>query len=95
MDLQFLASFKETLFLLCPRGEAVVHIFKSRGGLLPVLICWPHRCLLGPYETTAEMESDLQGFRRFLPTSQVGYYAGKSIAYVVYCFHKITSSKTD
>ena len=34
---------------------------------------------------------DLRAFR-VLPTSQVGYHAGKPIVSVVYCFYKITLS---
>ena len=39
--------------------------------------------------------SDLQlSFSRVLRTSQVGYHAGKATESVVYCFYKITLSKT-
>ena len=34
-------------------------------------------------------------FSRGLPTSQVGYHAGNPIASVVYCFYKITFSRTE
>ena len=33
-------------------------------------------------------------FSNVLPTSQVGYHANKPIESVVYCFYKITLSKT-
>ena len=34
-------------------------------------------------------------FSSVLPTSQVGYHAGKPIESVVYCFYKITSDKME
>ena len=34
-------------------------------------------------------------FSRVLPTSQVGYHVGNPIASVVYCFYKITFSRTE
>ena len=49
----------------------------------------PEKCFL----TTSRGRSNLQIFRGFYQTSQVGYYPYKPIKSVVYCFKKKTSNK--
>ena len=57
------------------------HTFYGFRGVITHEGCW---------ENTRKCTS----FLSVLPTSQVGYYTGKPIESVVYCFYEITLSKT-
>ena len=72
--------------------EAIDHTFYGFTGVMNHLGCWENT--RKACKSRAEKASDLQAFRSsVLPTSQVGFHAGKPIESVVYCFYKMTVRK--
>ena len=72
--------------------KAIDHTFYGFTGVITNAVCWETSRKAG--KSRAEGEG-FTSFSSVLPTSQMGYHAGKPIERVVYCFYKISLSKTE
>ena len=107
MACYWLSSLSEESFLPDKVREMTKHSNPAFFLIMIALSNWPHFLwvyrrnnplgMLGKHEKVCKSRAKSEWFTSFsnvLPTSQVGYHADQPIESVVYCFYKITLSKT-